>query len=172
MWGILERNESKLNLRGGKNTQCVKRKNSQDLQYRATFCPAQSQDIRRSGKDAWLNHCRRRRKGRFHSTATSQQFCLFLRLLQSSIRFCVQEDCTLLARPLPVLQTGQFLQVITCLQSQTSRRVLTDWIGPWWQCKAKDLKSFWYVFFFLFVSKTKSTAASSIVPYIEYSVIN
>lgn len=47
------------------------------------------------------------------------------------------------------LTTGQFLQFITCLQGTSV------WTGPMMQCKANVLESFWYVFFFLFVSKTK-----------------
>lgn len=68
------------------------------------------------------------------------------------------------------LATGQFLQFISCLRSQTGRRALQSELAP--DAMQGERFEVLLICFFFLVSKTKRTAASSIVPYIEYSVIN
>lgn len=132
-------------------------KNSQDRQYRATFCPAQSRDVRR-GVDIkqsflWPSHCRRRHGGRFllniaagccrcfASTVVS-----FSPLLQSSIHFCVQEN-THFACPLPVLVSAVHYMSAEPKSSQQCTSVL-NW--PLMQCKANVFEVLLICFFVCF----------------------
>lgn len=191
MWGILERNQKEEEEKK-KQQQHKKRKknwNSRDLQCRATFCPAQSRDdVRRGGPDAGrqtelrlVTESRREETrghvfpplehgGRLPAVLSpplglhSRLFLLIPTILNTPL---CSGECALCMSTSRL--AGRFLQFITCLQQPAGKR--PSELAP--DAMQGDLKSFWYVFFFFLVSKNpKSTAASSIVPYIEYSVIN
>lgn len=146
MWGILDRNEHKLSWRGK-----TKFKKQSDRQYRATFCPAQSRDVRRRRgadiKRSFLWH-----EGRFllnitavccrcfASTLVSFSLLLNARLCSGEYTLCVSTSCPGVCRSLHVCRAKN--------QQRTSalNRLLM-------QCKANVFEVL--LICFLFVSKTK-----------------
>lgn len=105
----------------------------------------------------WLNHHRRRHEGRLPAV-TSPPLCLhsrlFLRLLRSSIHFCVQEN-THFACPLPVLRAASFCGSLhACRAEAAGVHFCLNW--PLMQRKAKPFGVLLICFFFfLFVFKNQ-----------------
>lgn len=67
-------------------------------------------------------------------------------LLQSSIHMCISKRKNTFCMPTSCLTTGQFLQPIPCLRSQTTWRVWLFELAPG-ATQGQRLKSFWYVVF-------------------------
>lgn len=155
-----------------------------DLQYWATFCPAQSRDVRRKGVDigrktefCFVTESLQGGDTRADFTPLEHKSCQLLRcrcsassrLTRTTLNTLVCSGEYTLCMSTSRLTTGQFLQLITCLQSQTSRQF--ELAPGAMQGEHFEVLLICFFFFCLF-QKTKSTAISSIVPYIEYFVIN
>lgn len=136
------------------NRSVEKVRNSRDLQYRATFCPAQSRDVR-SRRRVWSRafvwrpgRCRRqislRLLCRRCSASTVVSFSdsptiLNTRLCSGECALCTSTSC----------RTARQFSAAHYMWAEQNRPVLDSCLNrALMQCKANVLKSFWYVFFF------------------------